>query len=65
MILQLITDGDINDFEEAVDLIVECGRLPISIVIIGISKDTKEEWPLMKKLDDNKLQLKDSAGRKS
>ncbi len=39
MILMLLTDGEINDGQEVCDLIVECGRLPISLVIIGITSD--------------------------
>jgi hypothetical protein len=39
MFLMLVTDGDINDFSKTADLIVECSRLPISIVIIGISRN--------------------------
>jgi hypothetical protein len=65
MILMLVTDGDIEDFQEVADQVVEAGRLPLSIIIIGISQDKRERWPLMKKLDDNNLQLKDSLGRKS
>lgn len=37
----LLSDGDIDDFEETADLIIECSRLPISIVMVGISKDKK------------------------
>jgi hypothetical protein len=66
MILMLVTDGDIEgDFEEVTDLVVECSRLPISIVIIGITNDKKEQWPQMKKIDNNGLNLVSRTGRKA
>lgn len=36
MILLILTDGIIHDKEEVKDLLVKCGRLPLSIIIIGI-----------------------------
>lgn len=41
MILMLLSDGDIDDFEETADLVIECSRLPISIVIVVISRDKR------------------------
>lgn len=35
-LLILMTDGQINDFEETVDRIVKASALPLSIVIVGI-----------------------------
>lgn len=36
MILLILTDGVIHDKEEVKDLLVQCGRLPLSVIIIGI-----------------------------
>lgn len=36
MILLILTDGIIHDKEEVKDLLVKCGKLPLSIIIIGI-----------------------------
>jgi hypothetical protein len=35
-LLILMTDGQINDFEETVDRVVKASALPLSIVIVGI-----------------------------
>lgn len=45
MILLILTDGIIHDIEEVKDLLVKCGRLPLSIVIVGIGNN--EDWSLM------------------
>lgn len=37
----MVTDGEISDFKRTVDLIIECSRLPISIIIIGISRNER------------------------
>jgi hypothetical protein len=38
MILFILTDGEIHDRQEAVDLLVECNTLPISVIIVGIGE---------------------------
>ena len=35
-VLILMTDGQINDFDETVDRVVKASTLPLSIVIVGI-----------------------------
>ena len=35
-ILLIMTDGDINDFENTKDLIVKACELPLSIIIVGV-----------------------------
>ena len=40
MILLILTDGVIHDKEEVKDLLVKCGKLPLSVIImdcIGLS----------------------------
>ncbi len=44
----IITDGEINDMKETIDLIVELSKFPVSIIIIGVGHD---EFDNMKKLD--------------
>ena len=36
MILFILTDGEIHDRQEVIDLLIECNRLPISVIIVGI-----------------------------
>ena len=38
MVLMIMTDGIIHDKEEVKDLLVKCGKLPLSIIIIGIGQ---------------------------
>lgn len=45
MILMILTDGIIHDKEEVKNLLVQCGRLPLSIIIIGIGNG--EDWSAM------------------
>lgn len=35
-ILLILTDGEIHDMKETKDLIVECSKYPLSIIIVGI-----------------------------
>lgn len=65
MILLLLTDGDITDGDEVIDLVVECGRLPISIIVIGITNEEEESWQFMHMINDNNRELIDSHGRRS
>jgi len=57
----IMTDGVIHDFEEVKDLLVACGRLPLSIIIIGIGY--QEDWKDMHDLDDDRGLMTDSKGR--
>lgn len=45
MILLILTDGVIHDKEEVKDLLVKCGRLPLSIIMIGIGNG--DDWSAM------------------
>jgi hypothetical protein len=36
MILFILTDGEIHDKAEVIDQLIECCRLPISLIIVGI-----------------------------
>ena len=60
-ILLILTDGDLHDYQETVDAIVEASYRPISILIIGIGF---ENFLLLKKLDGDKKLLENSRGKK-
>lgn len=57
VVLAILTDGIISDFDGAFEIIVDCCELPISIVIIGIG-DT--DFTLMERLNNNNLEETDS-----
>lgn len=50
MILFILTDGEIHDKAEVIDLLIKCNTLPISLIIVGIGEG---EFTIMKELDDD------------
>jgi hypothetical protein len=42
---------------------VKCGKLPLSIIIIGIGNG--EDWSIMNELDDDDMQMTDFQGNKT
>ena len=56
----ILTDGEISDMYETKDIIVQCSKYPISIVIVGVGNGN---FSMMKELDGDKYILKDSSGR--
>lgn len=62
MILLIMTDGAIHDTEEVMDLLVKCGKLPLSVIIVGIGNG---DWGLMHQLDDDDCQMTDFQGNKT
>lgn len=63
MILLILTDGIIHDKEDVKDLLVKCGKLPLSVIIIGIGNN--EDWSAMHELDDDDCQMTDYQGNKT
>ena len=61
MVLMIMTDGIIHDKEEVKDLLVKCGKLPLSIIIIGIGAG-EDDWRAMHELDDDDCQMTDFQG---
>mmetsp|Transcript_6959 Transcript_6959/g.9155 ORF Transcript_6959/g.9155 Transcript_6959/m.9155 type:complete len:98 (+) Transcript_6959:513-806(+) len=59
-VMLLMTDGEIFDMEQTVELIIECSRLPCSIVIVGVGN---EEFEKMEILDGDDGVLRDGRGR--
>ncbi len=63
MILLILTDGVIHDKDEVKNLLVKCGRLPLSLIIIGIGNN--DDWSAMHELDDDNCQMVDFQGKKT
>lgn len=61
-VLLIITDGEIHDMDETVDLLVKAAYLPLSVIIVGVGN---EEFTDMKKLDCDNGSLKNSQGQQA
>ena len=59
-ILMILTDGIINDMKETLELLVDCGELPLNVIIIGIGTAKFDD---MYKLDGDEIRLTDYNGR--
>lgn len=62
MILFILTDGEIHDKQEVIDLLIQCNKLPLSIIIVGIGNG---DFSIMHELDDDDCQMVDSHGNKT
>lgn len=61
-ILMILTDGQINDTQNTSDIIVECSKYPISIIIVGVGNANFDQ---MEKLDGDEIPLRNSQGDKT
>jgi Copine len=61
-ILLLLTDGAIHDMPATKDLIVECAKYPLSIIIVGIGN---ADFGNMEELDGDEVILRNSKGEKA
>ena len=52
----MLTDGDIHDLRETIDVIVECSNYPLSIIIVGIGDG---DFNAMENLDSDDKMLID------
>ena len=43
----ILTDGDIHDFEETIDVIVSMSGLPVSIIIVGLGNEGFEKMEIL------------------
>lgn len=59
-ILLILTDGAIHDMNETKDLIVECSKYPLSIIIVGIGN---ADFTNMHILDGDDVVLRNSRGQ--
>lgn len=55
----IITDGEIHDMRETLDVIVEMSKYPVSIIIIGVGN---EQFDGMKYLDADNNILRNGKG---
>ena len=55
-IFLILTDGDIHDLRETIDVIVECSNYPLSIFIVGIGEN---DFTAMDQLDADDALLMD------
>lgn len=62
MILLILTDGAIHDTEVVEDLLVKCGKLPLSVIIVGIGDG---DFGLMHRLDDDDCLMRDLNGNRT
>jgi hypothetical protein len=60
-ILLIITDGIINDMPDTKDAIVEAGRIPLSIIIVGVGN---ANFSAMDELDADDVPLVSRAGKR-
>lgn len=59
-IMMIITDGEIHDMKETIDILVELSKFPVSIIIIGVGEDDFEN---MRKLDGDQERLRNSSNQ--
>ncbi len=57
--LLILTDGMIHDMKETTDLIVECAKYPLSIIIVGIGN---ADFSNMELLDGDEVRLRNQKG---
>lgn len=60
-VLLILTDGEIHDQQDTINLIVRGSHLPLSIVIVGIGNDS---FTNMRQLDADDVPLIDSRGNR-
>jgi hypothetical protein len=61
-ILLILTDGEIHDMPATKDLVVECSKYPLSIIIVGIGN---ADFGNMRELDGDDVVLRNSRGEKA
>lgn len=61
-VMMIITDGEIHDMRETIDVIVELSKFPVSIIIIGVGQDQFEK---MQRLDGDKQRLRNSSNQQA
>ena len=59
-VLLILTDGNIHDIRETIDLIVECSFEPLSVIIVGIGDDS--DFAAMDCLDADENVLVNGVG---
>mmetsp|Transcript_4566 Transcript_4566/g.3789 ORF Transcript_4566/g.3789 Transcript_4566/m.3789 type:complete len:111 (-) Transcript_4566:322-654(-) len=62
IILLILTDGIIHDFQKTKDLLVAACDLPLSVIVVGIGD---EDFEKMDELDGDDEPLRNSKGEKA
>jgi hypothetical protein len=57
-VMMIITDGEIHDMSQTIDLIIELSKFPVSIIIVGVGED---DFVNMHKLDGDQERLRNSS----
>ena len=60
-VLMIVTDGEVTDFTDTVNAVVQASELPMSIIIIGVGK---AGFGQMDKLDGDRQALTGKGGKK-
>lgn len=62
MIVLILTDGEIHDMQDTCHELVQCCRLPLSVIVVGIGSG---DFKLMEELDDDDMQMIDKNGKRT
>jgi hypothetical protein len=62
LVLLVLTDGGLQDYPQTCDLLIQCSRLPLSVIIVGIGSG---DFGLMHNIDDNRMLMTDKFGRRT
>lgn len=46
-IILILTDGDVHDLDETIDVIVAMSGLPVSIIIVGLGNENFEKMEIL------------------
>ena len=64
MILLILTDGEIHDMQNTIDLICESSNLPLSIIITGVGNEDFTNMEILD-ADEEARRLVNSMGEKA
>ena len=62
LIMLVLTDGGLQDYPEVCDLLIQCGRLPLSVIMVGIGNG---DFSLLRSIDDNTMLMTDGKGQRT
>lgn len=62
LVLLVLTDGGMQDFVETCDILIKCGRLPLSVIMVGIGNN---DFSFLHRLDDNDMLMTNGSGQRT
>lgn len=62
MIVMIMTDGEIHDMGDTTHELVQCARLPLSVIVVGIGNG---DFKMMEELDDDDMRMTDKNGKRT